>query len=329
VQKSVAAMLVVAAVGLVALATAAAEPRERFVAYAVDYWEPGQVWRADLDGSGARQLTIGETADVSPDGAHIAFIRNSRLYVMNADGSGVTPLHDFGNTNSGRDAPSVMWAPDSRRIAVQDAEGPIWLVDTRGPTTRRLVHRRHNCCLGLTGFAPRGCELVYEVEDVTPRSDPFRVRVVHCDGSHGRTVGSTFGGAVWGNAGIAVMTRAGLRIIRPDGTLLRLPGARGTPTAFSSDGRMLLAQDADTMSVIEVATGRIRTLKTPAVSGAPGTLALSHDGSSILALLGCFQDRSPSGTLEVISVDSGAARVIVAEDPDHARYGPCRASWNA
>lgn len=323
-QKSLTAMLAVVVMGFVALATAAGEPTERFVAYAVDYMPVGQVWRVGLDGSGAQQLTSGETADVSPDGVHIAFIRDSGLYVMNADGSAIRRLRDFGYFNGGRDAPSILWAPDSRRVAVQDAEGPIWLVDTRSGSTRKLVHRINDCCLGLTGFAPRGCELVYEVYNVGSNADPFRVRTVRCDGSHGRTVGTTYGGAAWGNAGIVVSHRNELTIIKADGSSRRLARAGPYPKVFSSDGRMLLADGGDRVSIIEVATGRTRVVK---AVGEP--LAISHDGTSVLELVGCIQDRVPSATLEVQSIDSGTTRVIADEDPAHGRYGPCRASWNA
>lgn len=320
------AMVLVLAAGLVTLATAAAaEPSERFIAYAVDYdYNQGQVWRVGLDGSAARQLTTGETADVSPDGAHIAFIRGSRLYLMNADGSAIRALHDFTPTNTGRDAPRVRWAPDSRLLALQDAEGPIWLVDTRTRGTRKLVRRLHDCCLGFTGFAPRGCALVYEVYNVKPRSDPFRVRTVRCDGSHGHTVGSTFGGAAWGNAGIVVRARDGLRLLKADGTSRRLTHAGPYPTTFSSDGRLLLADGGDTLSIIDPVTNR-----TSVVKAAGGPIGFSHDGTSILVMIGCIQDRVPSAKLGVISVDGGALRVIVEDDPDHGKYGPCRASWNA
>lgn len=324
-----AAMLFATAGGLVALAGAAAAPSERFIAYAVEY-QPGQIWRAELDGTGARKLKAGETVAVSPDGAHIAFMLAARLYLMDADGSATVSLHDFRTVNSGRYAPRLKWAPDSRRFAVQDSDGPIWLVDTRTRTARRLVHRVHNCCLVLTGFAPRGCQLVYVVEETTPKSDPFRVRTVRCDGSHGRTVGTTFGGAVWGNAGIAVTTRAGLRIILPDGRLRQLPVAKGSPVAFSGDGRVLLAETGNGLAAIDVATGRVRRIARPRLDTLDTKIMLSHDGSSILAIVGCFQSEAPSGTLEVISVETGAVTVI-AEDHylQGGAYGPCRASWNA
>lgn len=65
-------------------------------------WSSGDnsIWNVDPDGSGAGPLTTG-TEDRSPtysaDGKRIAFVRDSDLYVMNADGSGQTllrPGHD-------------------------------------------------------------------------------------------------------------------------------------------------------------------------------------------------------------------------------------------
>ena len=321
--------LALATLGLVFLSGAAAAPKERLIAYSVEHAVGGTVWRVGLDGSNARELTEGETADVSPDGTLIAFISKSRLYVIGPDGAPIKLLHDFGSTNCCREAPRALWAPDSRRLAVQDSDGPIWLVDTRTGGARKLVRPTRNCCVVLADFAPSGCAVSY-VAQGDLRSSPFHVRVIACTSRRGRTVGTTLGEAVWLNAGIAVRTRAGLRLVEPNGHLARVPGATGSPIASSGNGRVLLTENGGSLVVTDVATGRAHVLPRPATSDAQGTLALSNDGSMILALLGCYQDRIPSGTLEAITVETGAATVIVE---DHGAqggpYGPCRASWNA
>jgi Tol biopolymer transport system component len=62
------------------------------------------------------RLTEGSETDSSPDwspnGTEIAFVRNSEIYKMNTDGSGVTRL-----THNAESEGSPAWSPDGRQIA--------------------------------------------------------------------------------------------------------------------------------------------------------------------------------------------------------------------
>src|SRR5438067_4246123 len=143
--------------------SSAAVPRQSLIAWA----DRDTVWRANVDGSDVRRLTGGMTADVSPDGTRIAFVRApltapSPLYVMNADGTGIRLVRRLGNTNTGRYAPRVQWAPDSRRLAIQDA-GPIALVDTSTGAARTLTQATERLTAEMGGFAPQGCAFAYTV----------------------------------------------------------------------------------------------------------------------------------------------------------------------
>jgi Tol biopolymer transport system component len=80
-----------------------------------------KIWAVDPDGSNLVQLTRGPTPDFlpawSPDGRKIAFTREVRgpaeIFVMNADGSGVTQLTRDRATHDEHPA----WSPDGGRIA--------------------------------------------------------------------------------------------------------------------------------------------------------------------------------------------------------------------
>jgi Tol biopolymer transport system component len=75
----------------------------------------GHLFLMQPDGSGLTQLTFGARSEWSPawslDGGKIALISSSRLWVMNADGSGMTPLFADADPYY-EDHPS--WSPDGR-----------------------------------------------------------------------------------------------------------------------------------------------------------------------------------------------------------------------
>jgi hypothetical protein len=93
------------------------------------------------DGSRLRNLTPSQavfSGDWSPDGSRIVFSGDgpdaTGIFVMNADGSGVTPL---GVTGSG-----PRWSPDGRTIAFTSSDG-VTVVDADGTNRRVLAEGRH------------------------------------------------------------------------------------------------------------------------------------------------------------------------------------------
>jgi WD40 repeat protein len=110
------------------------------------------IWIMDATGENAVRVTSDPAVESepawSPDGTRIAFIRangdgSSRLYVMNADGSGIQPRTD---ENLWRTRWSPQWSPDGDDIAVaaSDCVGCDWeiqLVAADGSIEPRTISR--------------------------------------------------------------------------------------------------------------------------------------------------------------------------------------------
>ena len=124
-------------------------PDGRRIAFAGDrWWEPAGprgIFVMNADGSGITRLTAPENSDAqpawSPDGVKIAFVRSECcshefgqefslvgfIYVMNADGSGVTMLTwDYFDDHS-----DPAWSPDGRKIAFSNS-GLLMIVNADG-----------------------------------------------------------------------------------------------------------------------------------------------------------------------------------------------------
>jgi Tol biopolymer transport system component len=89
----------------------------RRIAVSVKRAGRAQVWVLNPDGSDPIQLTTdgGENPAWSPEGEHIAYTFNSRVYIMEADGSGKRQL------TTGEElfdqSPVLAWSPDGKRLA--------------------------------------------------------------------------------------------------------------------------------------------------------------------------------------------------------------------
>lgn len=89
----------------------------------------GEAYVANADGSGLTRPGIPALAfgAWSPDGRHIAFLKNSDIYVANADGSGETNV-----TNGVGLGEMRGWSPDAKRIAfLSGRPGPsgVYVID--------------------------------------------------------------------------------------------------------------------------------------------------------------------------------------------------------
>jgi hypothetical protein len=70
-----------------------------------------RIYSINPDGSGKTFLTTGFSPDWSPDGSKLAFTRDSRLYISNADGTGATPIPSAGDFIR-----SPAWSPDQTQL---------------------------------------------------------------------------------------------------------------------------------------------------------------------------------------------------------------------
>jgi Tol biopolymer transport system component len=94
-----------------------------------------EIWVMNADGSGAIRLASGLAPTWSPDGTRITFHRDDDIYVMDADGTGITNLTDD-PAYDGRPA----WSPDGTRIAFtsdRDGDADIYVMN---PDGSRVTH---------------------------------------------------------------------------------------------------------------------------------------------------------------------------------------------
>lgn len=139
----------------VALGVAGADPRWSPDGTKILYTNAGTVTVMNADGTGSTPLAEGYAGDWSPDGGRIAFSRVDRsrciydmfcptdLYVMEADGTGVTLL--VSATNSSDDLTGAAWSPDGTKLAytrfccfLDPAWSGVYVVSTRGTPIQRI-----------------------------------------------------------------------------------------------------------------------------------------------------------------------------------------------
>jgi Tol biopolymer transport system component len=139
---------------------------------------PG-IYVINPDGSGDTRLTSGadEGAAWSPDGTRIAFSRyqgigqGHAIYVMNADGSGLTPIAS--DTAGGQRA--VSWSPDGTKIAFE-LGGKVYLANGDGTGLARLTFSWH---ASAPIWTPDGTRLAYLQVD----EHESRLYLMELDGS--------------------------------------------------------------------------------------------------------------------------------------------------
>jgi hypothetical protein len=141
------------------------------------------IYTVNSDGSGGlTPLTSGAVTDLqpvfSPDGSKIAFVRSARINVMNADGSGVTPL------TTGPNETSPQWSPDGTQIVFERSladTGQIWIMDAGGGNQHALTAPGTNFFDQEPAFSPDGTRIAFERFDLTGDHSPLMV--MNRDGS--------------------------------------------------------------------------------------------------------------------------------------------------
>lgn len=222
----------------------ACKPRLAFQSYRDGNSE---IYVSDGDGSNQSNLTQDPASDLSPrwspDGARIAFVRDSRIWIVNDDGSGPVQL-TFGPNEA-----DPQWSPDSSRIAFKRNDGGasnLWVVGAGGGEPTQLT------TAGASRFSwsPDGTKLAFSTE----RDGNLEIYTMNSDGSAEtrRTNDSSEDDApVWTPNGFEILFRSrrsgndDLWMMGPIGNNLRnlsnTPEAERDPV-FVPDGSKIIYQ---------------------------------------------------------------------------------------
>ena len=127
----------------------------------IAYYQDGDVWVQNPNGSGKDQLTTNYNAEdnpaISPDGSRIVYEFLSGIYIMHADGSGQrqltdgTPLHE-----------DPAWSPDGTRI-VFSRLGDLWVINADGSGPVNLT-KTPDFEERDAAWSPRGGKIAFETD---------------------------------------------------------------------------------------------------------------------------------------------------------------------
>jgi Tol biopolymer transport system component len=220
----------------------------------IAYNIPGTLGIATIDPDGSNPTPLTSAREVSPawspDGTKIAFswlnpaAGNRDIYVMNADGTGVTQL-----TTDPLSDVNPSWSPDGTKLVftsnrADDGNGnhlnEIWTMNADGSNQTQLTH---SVRADFGDWSPDGSRIAYIGND----GNTPAVRVVNADGTNDTAVvASSFigTGISWAPDGSRIAyskdaPQTSIYTIRPDGTgdfqLTRLPPMAGFLTGGDTD----------------------------------------------------------------------------------------------
>jgi Tol biopolymer transport system component len=141
-----------------------------------------------INADGSNEATLARNALLmgwSPDGKKIAFVDGLRtaLHVVNADGTNLTKITQFGGVSS------VDWSPDGSRIAL-GAAGSVYVMNADGSGLSRLTDEADSLIVYRVGWSPRGDKIAFNVGlTVGPWEfhidlNSFKIQVINPDGTN-------------------------------------------------------------------------------------------------------------------------------------------------
>ncbi len=271
----------------------------------------------NVDGTGGAQVTFGGGGDDvepdwSPDGQKIVFRREingggSRIYVTNADGSGLTAL-----TPAGGGVVNPVWSPDGEKIAFarNDADGTeIYVMDADGGQPTRLTNNPtyvtdiQPTWQPLPGQGPSDTDGDGVEDSVDP--DPSTASNGFADGD--------------GNTG-SITDRAGLDVTvedaaAPDGVRITVGAGSGRVTV-SVCGGFTLRVSAGSEIVVTCGSVKVQVLEGAAEVVLGGGLTAVSVPQGVTAKVSA----NPNGSFKIENL--GGGNVTVTVDGVQTTIGP-------
>jgi len=283
---------------------------------------------AAASGDGATPLPTPTVAGTIAYSNRAKGAMNPDIYVVNADGTGLTQLTD----DPGADAhPS--WSPDGRRIVYsilpEGGDGwdsTVWVVNADGSGKKELSKQLPKGCGGVAPtWSPDGKQIAFSMLTTLPSVD---VCVMNSDGSGLRRVIAAEKwkhvlGPTWTPDGKIVFLKDGdVFSVNPDGSKA-VPLTKGRSIsgyALSPDGKRIVVQDLarDGLEVTATRGGGARVTLLDPVSdflsyGSYAALAWTPDGKA-LALAPAFDTGTIGSRLYVVNADGSGLSAVPGID---------------